>query len=88
MKGGPIRFFANARRADPRPSIRGFTLLELMIVVVIILIMTAMAIPLVNNVSKLLSAAWRSFFSDRRDTVNALPGDLPGMSLSVRVWTM
>jgi prepilin-type N-terminal cleavage/methylation domain-containing protein len=51
MKGGPIRFFASARHADPRPSVRGFTLLELMIVVVILLITTVLAIPLVSNVT-------------------------------------
>jgi prepilin-type N-terminal cleavage/methylation domain-containing protein len=47
MNGGPIRFFANARTSGRN---RGFSLIELMFVVVIVLIMAAMAVPLVNNV--------------------------------------
>lgn len=50
MVGGPIRLFANTRRAESNPSVRGFTLLELLFTVIIVMIMAAMAIPLVQNV--------------------------------------
>ena len=50
MMGGPIRIFVNAQRRNGNPSVRGFTLLELVFTVLIILIMAAMAVPLVNNV--------------------------------------
>jgi prepilin-type N-terminal cleavage/methylation domain-containing protein len=51
MKSDPIRITANARRFERNPSVRGFTLIEMVFVVVILLIMAAMAFPLVNNVT-------------------------------------
>jgi prepilin-type N-terminal cleavage/methylation domain-containing protein len=50
MQGGQKQAFRSARPAGGRPA-RGFSLLELVFVLVIIVITTAMAIPLVNNVT-------------------------------------
>lgn len=51
MKDGPIRLLPNARRAELHQSVQGFSLLELMFVVTIVVIMTVMAIPLLSNVT-------------------------------------
>ncbi|HZS25918.1 MAG TPA: prepilin-type N-terminal cleavage/methylation domain-containing protein [Candidatus Angelobacter sp.] len=51
MKGGPNRLFPNARRTELHHSAQGFSLLELLFVVIIVVIMTAMAIPLLSNVT-------------------------------------
>ena len=47
MNGSPTHFFANARTSGRD---RGFSLIEMLFVVLIVLIMAAMAIPLVSNV--------------------------------------
>ena len=49
MNGHQIRQDTNVAREQGRRSARGFSLIELMFVVVIVVIMTAMAVPLVNN---------------------------------------
>ena len=49
MNGHQIRQDTNVAREQRRRSERGFSLIELMFVVVIVVIMTAMAVPLVNN---------------------------------------
>jgi Tfp pilus assembly protein FimT len=54
MKGGPIRSSANAQRVELNPSVRGFTMIEMVFVILILMIMAAMAFPLVNNVTSYL----------------------------------
>ncbi len=49
MNGRQIRQDTNVAQEQGRRSARGFSLIELIFVVVIVLIMTAMAVPLVNN---------------------------------------
>ncbi len=49
MNGRQIQQDTNAAQEQRRRSERGFSLIELLFVIMIVLIMTAMAIPLVNN---------------------------------------
>ncbi len=49
MNGRQIQQDTNASQEQCRRSERGFSVIELLFVVMIVLIMTAMAIPLVNN---------------------------------------